>query len=228
MGPAVHRVVPVNESIPLGLEVRPFESAAEIIASAKAWAVSDCICRKQKQLIGQGCQHPLDVCLAMSSNPGAFDHSTMVRALTKDEAMATLTRAAQAGLVHSVSNNQKDVWYICNCCSCSCGVLRGMVDLGLANVVAHSAYINQVEPDKCILCGLCIEVCQFNALTLDSALHLNLLRCAGCGVCSISCPEGALHLILRPESDIFTPPEREADWREARAKARNLDIREVL
>ena len=34
--PAVHRVVPVNESIPLGLEVRPFDSAAEIIEFCKS------------------------------------------------------------------------------------------------------------------------------------------------------------------------------------------------
>jgi ferredoxin len=226
--PAVHRVVPVNESIPLGLEVRPFESAAEIIDSAKAWAVSDCICRKQKLLIGEGCQHPIDVCLAMSSTPGAFDRSTNVHALTKDEAMATLQRAAQAGLVHSVSNNQKDVWYICNCCTCSCAVLRGMVDLGIANVVAHSAYINRIDTDKCIVCGVCIDACQFNALTLDSTLNINLQRCAGCGVCTVACPEGALYLVLRPESDIYTIPEREADWREARARARNQDLQEVL
>ncbi len=226
--PAVHRVIPVNESIPIGLEVRPFESAAEIIASAKAWAVNDCICRKQKLLIGEGCSHPLDVCMALSSTPGAFDHSDYTHALTKEEAMATLRRAAEAGLVHSVSNYQKGVWYICNCCTCSCGVLRGMVDLGIANVVAHSAYVNQLEAEKCILCGLCVDLCQFNALAMDSDLHLDQQRCAGCGVCNIACPEGALHLVLRPESEIITPPEREADWRMARAQSLNLDLHDVL
>ena len=226
--PAVHRVIPVNESIHVGLEVRPFESVASIIASAKAWAVSDCICRKQKQLIGQGCSHPLDVCLALSTTPGAFDHSQMVHSLTQEEAMSTLRRAAEAGLVHSVSNNQKDVWYICNCCTCSCGILRGMVDLGIANVVAHSAYINQLDADKCILCGLCVDRCQFNALTLDSALHIDLQRCAGCGVCTIACSEGALYLVLRPESEVPTPPEKEVDWRIAHAQARKLDLHEVL
>jgi ferredoxin len=226
--PSVHRVIPINASIPLGLEIQPFESAAGIIASAKAWGVSDCICRKQKQLIGQGCSHPLDVCLAMSSTPGAFDHSTVERALSQEEALATLRRAAEAGLVHSVSNYQKGLWYICNCCTCSCGILRSMADLGLANVIAKSAYITQIEAEKCVLCGVCVERCQFNALSLDSELRLDKLQCAGCGVCTISCPEDALHMVLRPQSELSAPPESETDWREARAHTRNLDLQEVL
>jgi electron transport complex protein RnfB len=226
--PSVHRVIPINASIPLGLEIQPFESAAGILAAAKAWGVMDCICRKQKQLIGQGCSHPLDVCLTMSSTPGAFDLSSVVHALTQDEALATLRRAAEAGLVHSVSNFQKDLWYICNCCTCSCGILRGMADLGLANVIAKSAYLNRVDVEKCILCGVCVERCQFDALILDDELRLNEQRCTGCGVCTIACPEDALHLVLRSPSEISTPPQSETDWRVQRAQSRNLDLREVL
>jgi ferredoxin len=228
MQPSVHRVIPVNESIPVNLEIRPFESAAGVVAAAKAWAVTDCICRKQKQLIGKGCQHPIDVCLAMSSTPGAFDRSSAVRVLTRDEAMATLHRAAEAGLVHTVSNYQEGLWYICNCCTCSCGVLRGMADLGIANVVAHSDYINQVDADKCILCGDCVERCQFNAIHMDSTLVIDKLRCAGCGVCTIACPEGALFLVRRPEEELLTPPMKDADWRVARAQERHIDINQVL
>ena len=35
--PAFHRVVPVQESVKVGIEVRPYESAAEIIDQAQAW-----------------------------------------------------------------------------------------------------------------------------------------------------------------------------------------------
>ncbi len=225
--PPVHRVIPVNETIPIELEVSPYESAAAIIATAKSWAVSDCICRKQKLLIGQGCSHPLDVCLAMSGTPGAFDRSQTMHALTQEEAMATLRRAAEAGLVHTVGNNQKDVWYICNCCTCSCGILRGMVDLGIANVVARSDYINTLDEEKCILCGACVDRCQFSALKLEDRLVIDELRCAGCGVCNLSCTEGALHLARRSQSDLYIPPEKEADWRNQRALTRGLDMREI-
>ncbi|UCC63901.1 MAG: hypothetical protein JSV36_02240, partial [Anaerolineae bacterium] len=166
--PAVHRVIPVEASVGGDMEVRPLESAADIVASARAWGVLECICRKQKALIGEPCEHPLDVCMAMSQVPGAFDHSPAIRALTQEEAMATLRRAADAGLVHSVSNNQQGMWYICNCCTCSCGVLRGMADLGIANVVARSAFVNRVDEalcaagGLCVDCGLCVESCPFD------------------------------------------------------------------
>ena len=107
---------------------------------AKAWAVTDCICRKQQALLGQPCEHPLDVCMVFSQTAGAFDQMTGMRALSQDEALATLRRAAEAGLVHSVSNTQEGLWYLCNCCTCACGILRGLADLGMANVIAPSAF----------------------------------------------------------------------------------------
>lgn len=222
--PSVHRVIPVNESIQAGIEVHPFESAAQIVENASAWGVIDCICRKQKALIGEPCSHPIDVCMTLSTIPGVYDNSTFVRALTKEEAVATLERAAEAGLVHSVSNNQKDVWYICNCCTCSCGVLRGISELGVLNAVAHSSFRNRVDEDLCILCGDCIDHCQFHAISLEEKIVIDILHCTGCGVCVHSCPEGALHLIPRETGDTPEIPENEQMWMRARAHARNIDL----
>ena len=78
--------------------------------------------------------------------------------------MDTLSRAADAGLVHSVSNSKEGLWYVCNCCSCSCGILRGMAEMGVANVVAKSSYINVVDAEICSGCEDCIAYCQFDAL----------------------------------------------------------------
>ena len=163
--PAFHRVIPVGESIKMDMEVAPYESVVGIIEQAKSWGVLDCICRKQTALIGKPCKHPVDVCMAMSDTPDAFTNSSDVKALTKEEAYAVLRRADQAGLVHTVSNNQQGNWYICNCCTCSCGILRGMAELGIANVVASSAFINTVDETLCNACGLCVENCQFDALS---------------------------------------------------------------
>src|SRR5512143_3081744 len=44
--PPLHRVIPINTAVRQVTDVRPFESAVELIHSAKAWGVTDCICRK--------------------------------------------------------------------------------------------------------------------------------------------------------------------------------------
>jgi NAD-dependent dihydropyrimidine dehydrogenase PreA subunit len=219
--PSVHRVIPVHESIQPGLAVRPYESVLDIVSSCQAWGVIDCICRKQKALIGDSCRHPVDNCMVMSSIEGVFDKSNDVKALTKDEAISTLRKAAEAGLVHSVSNYQKELWYICNCCTCSCGVLRGMAELGLASVVAGSGFVNQVDHELCILCSDCLDRCPFGALTIDDRLIIDELRCAGCGVCVIACPSDALKLVERPPQQVTIPPMDQAEWMRIRAASRN-------
>ena len=228
MQPALTRVIPVGESVPMDVEVQPFESATAIVSSARAWGVVDCICRTQQALIGNPCEHPLDVCMLLNETPGVFERSSTVRSLTREEALATLRRAADAGLVHSVSNNQQGLWFICNCCTCSCAVLRGMADLGIANIIARSAFVNQVNEDLCVACGLCVDRCQFEALSLEDVVRVDEIRCVGCGVCVPACPEEALSLVRRPPEQVLPPPVTETEWRQARAAARGLDLHKVL
>jgi len=221
--PQVHRVIPVNETVRNTMEVRPFESAAEIVNAMQSWGVQDCICRKQKALIGQACGHPIDMCMVMNPRPNAFEKSSVIHALTHDEAMATLRRAAEAGLVHSVSNSAEGVYYICNCCTCSCGILRGMAELGIANVVASSAFVNQVDEAICNGCEDCIKSCQFNALSMDGLLaKVDAVRCTGCGVCVITCSTGALGLVRRPEEEVKPVPQTYAEWGAQRIAERGL------
>lgn len=221
--PQVHRVIPVNETIRNPMEIRPFESAAEIVNAMQSWGVQDCICRKQTALIGKGCDHPIEMCMVFHPRPNAFENHPVIRALTRDDAMTTLRRAAEAGLVHSVSNNQEGVYYICNCCTCSCGILRGMAELGIANVVASSAFVNQVDEILCSGCENCIQSCQFNALSMDGPLaKVNTVRCTGCGVCVITCSAGALGLVRRPEEEVKPVPQTLADWGAQRIAERGL------
>ena len=232
--PQFHRVLPVGDTVAMDLEVAPYESAAAMVSRAKAWAVTDCLCRKQQALIGKGCDHPLEVCMSFSDKPGAFDGSPFVRALTLEQALDTLRFAAESGLVHSVSNTRQDTGfgfvngYICNCCTDACGILRGMSELGMANVIARSTFVNQVDEDLCIACGTCIDRCQFDAITVDDVAHIDGVRCVGCGVCVPVCPDEALTLIRRSEDEVLPTPTTDRDWQEQRAVARGLDIDKVL
>lgn len=51
----------------------------------------------------------------------------------------------------------------------------------------HTAIINQ---EKCTECGLCRDLCRWNAISED--FFVDAIECEGCGVCWHFCPEGAI------------------------------------
>jgi len=54
----------------------------------------------------------------------------------------------------------------------------------------------KVETEKCTGCGVCIEVCPPEAISLsnDKAV-INKDTCAECGLCVDQCPNGAISLV---------------------------------
>lgn len=225
--PAVHRVIPVEEAIPFNLEVFPYERASELLETAQAWGVRDCICRVQRRLIGKGCDHPVESCLVFAPVAGVFDGNETTRAITKEEALRILREAEEAGLVHTIGNYRDGHSYICNCCTCSCGVLRGVVEFSIPSAVAHSAFRAAVDVETCIGCGTCIERCQFGALALsEDTCVANPVRCVGCGLCVAGCASGALRLERRAEHEPL--PGSLPEWMLRRAEERGISIADVL
>ena len=51
----------------------------------------------------------------------------------------------------------------------------------------NTAIINQ---DKCTECGLCLDLCRWNAISQD--YRVDPIECEGCGVCAYFCPEDAI------------------------------------
>lgn len=227
--PALHRVIPVDQAIPFEIEVFPYERATRLVEEAKSWGVRDCICRVQKRLIGEGCDHELENCIMFAPVEGAFESSEATRPITRDEALAILRGAADAGLVHSAVNTQEGVYYICNCCTCCCGVLRGAQEFGQRGAAAPSGFRSRVDPDVCTGCGACIERCQFGALAVDGGVCASdRSRCVGCGLCVRACPEGALSLERRAEGELARPPANEQEWLAQRAEVRGISLEDIL
>jgi len=52
-----------------------------------------------------------------------------------------------------------------------------------------------IDPEKCTACGICAEVCRFDALIPgDEAYQVDSLACEGCASCFYQCPEEAIRM----------------------------------
>jgi len=221
--PPIHRVVPVEEAVPHSLEAFPYERAVAMVESAKSWGVRECICRVQKRLIGQKCDHILEACLMLAPIEGVFQGGGVTRPISREEALTILRQTEEDGLVHTTGNYRDGIHYICNCCTCCCAVLQGMVEFEVPNAVASSGFRSVVQVESCVGCGDCVERCPFGALSVpDDVCVVDAARCVGCGLCVPVCPADALFLERLPETDAPLLPDDFAEWARLRAQARGL------
>jgi NAD-dependent dihydropyrimidine dehydrogenase PreA subunit len=227
--PAIFKVIPINRVIKPELEIYPYEIAEEIINQSKSWGIRNCVCKRQQELLQKPCEYPTKVCLIFSHKENAFDESRLTNAITKEEALDYLFQAEEAGLIHCAMNIQKQHQYICNCCTCCCGVLRGLTERNQAHAFVKSNFIMTVDEELCIGCEICIDRCQFDALeVVDDMCTVDLEKCVGCGVCAISCSEEALSLVDKDPSEKAKPLEDFDDWMTQKAASRQVDQSDLL
>ncbi len=227
-GPSIGKVVPIEMEIPAGTVVEPYESISAIIENAKSWAVDECICKKEKDLLGRGCDAPREVCIGVAPLENFFDTFFWGKPITKEEAFGILKLSEEAGLVHMTTNQRQGQIFICNCCGCCCGMLRGINEMGKLHAIAHSNYRALVDADLCTACGVCLDRCQVRAIDMTEAAAVND-RCIGCGLCVTTCPTDAILLVRKEDHELEYVPEDEKDWMRKRAESRGRDdYRELM
>jgi electron transport complex protein RnfB len=217
--PALHRVIPAQEAVKSEW-ILPYDDVHKILLSAKSFTLSDCICRRQQEHLGhRKCDFPVKACLSFSSREPSNGSS----GLSKEEALAALDTFEATGLVHTVSNVADGVGYVCNCCGCCCGILRGITDFGIQESVACANYFATIDPAICLDCGICIERCQVHAITsAGGSSVVDRQRCIGCGLCVTGCPNHAAELQPKPKIEVVHPPTNFTDWEQQRLRNRGL------
>jgi len=216
------RTIPINKTVEDPRKVMPYEDVMSIVESQNFLAVTKCACRQRKGADPDSaeCQHPEEVCLHFKDLAHYLVDNGMGREITKEEAKDILKVAADAGLVHAISNRQQDADTICNCCKCACLFLESYHVLGHEKSHDFSNYRLKIKPETCKACGLCVQRCPVQALRIEDyplaknkqgkAATLNHQQCLGCGVCVYKCPSQSLILELRGE--IQHPPKDMREW----------------
>ena len=87
------------------------------------------------------------------------------------------------------------------------GAASQAVKILSAKEITTSGLVAEVNPDKCIGCGKCEEVCPYNARELIETTKefedisivvkkssINSALCKGCGTCAVTCPVGAINV----------------------------------
>jgi Na+-translocating ferredoxin:NAD+ oxidoreductase subunit B len=220
--PAIHRVIPAQSAVKTEW-ILPYDKLLELLESCNTFRVRDCICRKQQDLEGtRKCNFPLHVELIFYK--GTETNEPPVQPfVTKEEALAVLEKTEKIGLVHTVSNVAEGVYYVCNCCGCCCGILRGITEFGIEKSVAASNYYSVIDPSKCQGCGTCIDRCHMKAISAKNDISVvDLAKCIGCGLCVTGCPVNVARLERKAEEKIVEPPKNFAVWEHERLVNRGL------
>ena len=231
--PALARVIPVNARIDAAAVILPYEDVRGMLAGARSFRLMECICRTEQAKLGKPCSHPLETCMAFSSRENAYEGTLATdygRTVTREEALAVLDLSERDGLVHCTYNVQREPMFVCNCCTCCCGFLRGVKEFGAPHLLVRSNWVSAIEAGRCTACGACAGGrCPMDAIALqDGRYTVSEGRCIGCGVCTIGCPTDAIMLGPRPRRERTTPPCTIATWAFARAVQRRGTLRAAL
>jgi ferredoxin len=210
-----------EEHIPVSSVITSYESAREIIKKSDFGAAGYCYCRHKKEHLNKKCKKgaPVeDVCITLGSGARFLARRGFQKQKTTEELLAIIERSKKFNLTYVTDNIRRKPSFICSCCSCCCELMHG-VQVGYTDGIAKTAFLAEIEPEKCDYCGDCFKACNVKSIGLakgvkfeaksDRYSEVSTEICLGCGACISSCEKKAISLIPRGKKVI--PPYRKKD-----------------
>lgn len=196
------RIIPLDRSVEVPEElVLPSQSVDEIIDKFDEIAVGYCFCRQRRAVLGEPCRFeaPTKTCFTFGKSARHTTAQGFAEMISKEEARRIMQEAEEAGLVHKAFHPNARVsrpeTSICNCCKDCCDTLRLWRD-GAFPLINSTYYLSVIDEELCVGCGICVERCPTDAITLndDGKAEHDESSCFGCGICARFCPEEAISL----------------------------------
>jgi ferredoxin len=200
------RVITVAQKIKFGNKIHTYDQVMTYIDKYEAIGIGACYCRQAAKLRGEDLHGmPVGVCMWFGELAENITERLGGRRVNKDEARKIITNCEEAGLIHMSRNTSEEIDFMCNCDRWHCEVVGNVLKQPKPGLVFNSGFMPSFDGNLCTACGLCVERCPPEALTMDDAYRfaVNLDRCFGCGVCATGCPEGAISMATKVD---FPPP----------------------
>jgi NAD-dependent dihydropyrimidine dehydrogenase PreA subunit len=227
------RAIPIAKTVKDTRSVAPYEDVLQYVEQEDYHTVSTCACRHTVGLDPETpeCAHETLNCLHFGRLGRYIVKHDMGKEISREETLDILAQAADAGLVHGISNSMRGMDTICNCCPCCCIFLRpGPHPVCRGHQASN--YIATIRPETCKGCGRCVERCPMDALRLepsDQAKNktgkvavLDPDQCLGCGVCAHKCPTQSVILVPRETEQDIPGSMREAAMRFLKERDRKI------
>ena len=208
------KVIPVGKTLSVAEEyVVPSQTVEEIINKFDDIAVGYCFCRQRRSLLGDPCSTgaPTLNCFTFGKSARHTAAQGFAKKVSKQEALEIMQTAEKAGLIHKAfhpgSRESSPETSICNCCKDCCDTLE-LWRNGTLPLINSTFYLSVIDPHACTGCGICVERCPTDAISLNEAewAQRDESACLGCGVCSRFCPEEAIALKEGLRKVFIMPP----------------------
>ncbi len=212
--PSQMRTIPIGLSISAPRHVATYDDIRSLVAGSKGpLVILPCICREESRLDGKPCRRTsrLETCLAMGGMASSILRRGHGREITADEALEILRRNEEDGLVLQPANERQPE-FVCSCCGCCCGMLGFQKALPNPADLWATNHLAMVDASACTGCGLCVDRCQVDAVSLTGdggPAAVDIKRCIGCGLCVPTCPSRAITLARKEEETV--PPKDEEE-----------------
>jgi len=203
---AEEKLIKIDEYLDVETQVLPYEVVRDMIDKNESFAVVPCQCRLIGEYTGEPCKHaPAEMGCFLTGEAAERQIAYGAKRLTKEQAIEFIRETEKAGLVHNtVADTSKETSrWICNCCSCHCGVLLP-AKLYHYKGVFQTNFTPEFDMSLCTKCEICMEKCPNEAIyhvwpiksdSSDEKMKVREEMCIGCGTCAANCPNNAIKMV---------------------------------
>lgn len=172
MGIGMH-VIPVEQAINAQQEAISLEKISYWLEKYDGHiAAGICSCRASRAVLNDGCTDDCnDWCVQLGDMADYAVETHRAHYITKERALEIFELAEKNGYVHQITNidGENKIFDICNCNVRICNALRTSM-LFNTPYLSRSAYTSEVDSEKCVACGKCVEICPAGAVKLGQKL----------------------------------------------------------